>query len=145
MKKLLVVTVLLVAMSMITVSAQNKLTVEVTGIKNPTGKLYVALFDSETTFLTDKAVAGKIEKINGTTMQLVFDVADGEYAIAIFQDENDNARLDLGHWGIPTEKYGFSNNVNPSELKRPPVFGECKFMVNGNATAVIALTNAIVQ
>ncbi|NDV69368.1 DUF2141 domain-containing protein [Dysgonomonas sp. 25] len=145
MKKLLVVTVLLAAMSMITVSAQNKLTVEVTGIKNPTGKLYVALFDTGTTFLTDKAVAGKIEKINDTAMQLEFDVADGEYAIAIFQDENDNAKLDLGQWGIPTEKYGFSNNVDPAALRRPPVFEECKFTANGNTTVVVTLTNAIVE
>jgi uncharacterized protein (DUF2141 family) len=35
----------------------------------------------------------------------------GSYAIAAFHDENNNKKIDKAFTGIPTEKYGFSNNV----------------------------------
>lgn len=35
----------------------------------------------------------------------------GPLAISLFQDVNGNGRLDMGALGIPTERYGFSNNA----------------------------------
>jgi uncharacterized protein (DUF2141 family) len=34
-----------------------------------------------------------------------------EYALAIYHDLNENGKMDAGIFGIPTEKYGFSNNA----------------------------------
>lgn len=44
----------------------------------------------------------------------------GTYAVAAFLDLNDNGKLDRGLWGIPSEPYGFSNNVRGN-------FGPAKF------------------
>jgi uncharacterized protein (DUF2141 family) len=35
----------------------------------------------------------------------------GQYAIILFHDENGNGKLDRNALGVPTEPYGFSNNV----------------------------------
>lgn len=142
MKKI-ILSVALAISAVLTIGAQNKITVEVSGIDNPTGNLYVALYDSKNVFLTNDAVAGKIIGIEGNTVNVVFEAPeDGQYALAIFQDENKNGKLDLGEYGIPTEKYGFSNNADPVKLMRPPLFDECKFTVSGDTSVAISLASA---
>lgn len=64
------------------------------------------------------------------------DVVPGNYAIAVFHDENGNGRLDT-LLGIPREAYGFSNN--PNVRYRAPRFSECSFAVSGQVTENIEL------
>jgi len=142
MKKLVIISILLGIF--VGVSAQSTLTVNVTGIDNPKGDLYIALYDSKVPFLSSKAIAGKIVEISDNTVTVVFEgIEGGPHAIAIYQDENKNGKLDLGEWGIPQEKYGFSNNVDPALIRRAPVFDECRFDVNGNTSITISLVSAI--
>ncbi|WP_419827132.1 DUF2141 domain-containing protein [Sphingomonas sp.] len=56
------------------------------------------------------------------------DLPSGDYAVALFHDENDNGRIDT-RFGIPAEGVGFSNN--PRLLFGPPSF----------ARAAVALTD----
>ena len=44
----------------------------------------------------------------------------GQYAIILFHDENGNGKLDKNALGVPTEPYGFSNNVQG--FLGPPAF-----------------------
>jgi uncharacterized protein (DUF2141 family) len=41
----------------------------------------------------------------------VADLLPGSYAVAAYVDSNDNGRQDKNFLGVPTELYGFSNNV----------------------------------
>jgi len=142
MKKLILLSIF--AGFVIGMNAQNTLTVNVRGIDNPTGDLYVALYNSQTPFLGNNACGGKIVPINNKTIQVVFEnLKEGQYGIAIYQDENGNKKLDMGEYNIPLEKYGFSNNIDPALIKRAPVFDECKFDVNGNTVISINLVSAI--
>lgn len=142
MKKLIFISILLGAY--LACNAQNSVAIEVTGISDTKGKLYVALYDSKVPFLSDKAISGKIVEITDNVMNIEFsDLEDGEYAIAMFNDENENGILDLGEFGIPMEKYGFSNNVDPTKLFRAPKFDECKFMLKGDTNISIKLISAI--
>ncbi|WP_022821845.1 DUF2141 domain-containing protein [Hymenobacter norwichensis] len=59
---------------------------------------------------------------------------NGEWAVAITQDINNNDKLDKNFVGIPTEPYAFSNNVRPTLAA--PDFNECKFVVNGPGKVV---------
>ena len=61
-------------------------------------------------------------------ISLPVDLPQGEWAVAITQDINNNDKLDKNFLGIPTEPYAFSNNVRPTLA--PPEFHECKFMVS---------------
>ncbi len=143
MKKI-ILTIVFAITAMVAMNAQNKITVNVTGITNPTGDLYIALYDAESPFLSIKAIDGKIVSIDAKTMNVTFDVPkDGYYALAIFQDENKNGKLDLGEMGIPMEKYGFSNDIDPARLKRQPEFDECKFEVKGDTQTTVKMTSAI--
>lgn len=142
MKKLIFIFILLGAY--LTCNAQNSLAIEVTGIDDTKGKLYVALYDSKVPFLSDKAISGKIVEITDNVMNIEFsDIEEGEYAIAMFYDENDNGILDLGEFGIPMEKYGFSNNVDPAKLFRAPKFDECQFTIKEATSISIKLISAI--
>ena len=60
---------------------------------------------------------------------LPVDLPQGEWAVAITQDMNNNDKIDKNFLGIPTEPYAFSNNVHPTVAA--PGFDECKFMVDG--------------
>ncbi|MDH6310776.1 uncharacterized protein (DUF2141 family) [Dysgonomonas sp. PFB1-18] len=143
MKKLILISFLL-GIIFASVNAQNSVSIDVTGLDNTSGKLYVALFDSKVPFLSSQAVDGKIADVTDKTVSVTFeDLEAGEYGVAMFYDENANGKLDLGEYGIPTEKYGFSNNVDPATLQRPPVFDECKFEVKGNTVISVKLVSAI--
>lgn len=124
------------------INAQNKIIVVIDGFEEQKGQMMIALFD-EANFLK-KPIASKVEKIEYETITVVFeDVAQGEYVISVFQDENMNYRLDLGEYGIPTEKYGFSNNTQ--KLAGPPTFKDYKIAVNENEVTIkITLEKAII-
>ena len=65
---------------------------------------------------------------------LPIDLPNGEWAVALTQDMNDNDLVDKNFMGIPTEPYAFSNNVRPKLAA--PAFDECKFLVNGTTKVV---------
>jgi len=65
---------------------------------------------------------------------LPINLPNGEWAVAITQDTNNNDKLDKNFIGIPTEPYAFSNNVRPTLAA--PDFNECKFLVNGPGKVV---------
>ena len=46
-------------------------------------------------------------------LQTSFNLEPGDYAVAIYHDENGNGQLDKRLFGIPKEPYGFSNNYRP--------------------------------
>lgn len=68
---------------------------------------------------------------------LPINLPNGEWAVAITQDTNNNDKLDKNFVGIPTEPYAFSNNVRP-KLSAPD-FNDCKFVVSGPKVVNIVL------
>lgn len=125
------------------INAQNKLTVKVTNLDPSQGRLMIALADSEKTFMTQQA-AGQVLNIDGSEMEVVFNnLANGFYAIVFYQDANENMNLDLGQMGIPTEKYGFSNNIDPAEIRRTPKFEDCTFEMKGDTIIEIKAVTAL--
>jgi uncharacterized protein (DUF2141 family) len=67
-------------------------------------------------------------------ISLPVELAQGDWAVAITQDLNNNDKLDKNFIGIPTEPFAFSNNVRPTVA--PPDFEECKFTVSGPGKVV---------
>ena len=120
------------------VGAQNKLTVTVDGIENPNGKVFVAVFDS-INFLKQPLYYGmaQIEQGEEEVTIVIENVASGNYAVTVFQDENDNGKLDTGAYGKPTEKIGFSNNA--AVKMGPPEFQDCMITVEEDSEINITL------
>lgn len=114
-----------------------KITVEITNIKSNDGKIFAGLYNSEKTFLK-KRFRSNIVKIENNKATLVFkDVPAGEYAISLFQDENNNKKMDTKIFGIPKEPYAFSNNAKG--FMGPPSFKDSKFNITKNTNLTIKM------
>ena len=107
--------------------------VQVLNIRNSTGTVDCALFESPAGFPTEalrSATNVMVIKVRQTQARCDFaDIPPGTYALAVFHDENMNGTLDTNWLGIPTEGYGFSNDVKAS--LGPPSFAAASFAYDG--------------
>ncbi|MDR1130711.1 MAG: DUF2141 domain-containing protein [Prevotellaceae bacterium] len=93
------------------------LTVKVSNIRQITGNLMVGVFNSETGF-PDVYFKGAKVKVTGSAMTVTFkDLPEGKYAVSAYHDANMNGALDKNIFGVPKEKYGFSNRDNKPDYK----------------------------
>ena len=107
-----------------------KLSVEFTNIRNKEGKLYLFIYNFKNQYPDNPYKYYEIDKSSIYNNRLLVNVpkmAVGKYAISILDDENSNDDLDR-FLGIPTEGYGFSNNVKP--LLSMPKYEELLFDLN---------------
>ena len=129
------------SLSMILLLSQNvnaaDLTVNVSDVEQGKGHLLVALFEGKDNYDNGKSVQASKTKAEHEVESIVFkDLAEGEYAVKMYQDENDNDELDSNIMGIPKEGYGFSNNVG---MFGTPKYKETKFTVKDNTIIEIDL------
>lgn len=115
------------------------LEVEITGMTCNTGKVYLALYDKEDSFLIDDADTIKTNTLVSNHKAIVKfkGIKRGEYAISLYHDENDNKKLDTKIFGIPKEPYGFSNNA--AGFMGPPKFKDAKFNIDNDKSISIKL------
>ncbi len=103
----------------------------------PKGKVYVALYDGKESFeaKSNPAAAAFREPTNGRA-RFVFsgDLVPGRYALAVFQDDNENQTLDTYPGGLPREGFGFSQITS---LKRgEPGWDLVSFVVDRERVSV---------
>ena len=107
--------------------------VKILDIRNSTGAVACALFESQEGFPTEflhSATNIMVIKIRDTQARCDFeDIAPGTYALAVVHDENMNGKLDTNWLGIPTEGYGFSNDATASQ--GAPSFSAASFPYDG--------------
>ncbi|MDR0748854.1 MAG: DUF2141 domain-containing protein [Tannerellaceae bacterium] len=135
MKFIILVSAMFVAFSA-TVSGQKKMTVIVDDLEEPKGKLMVGIYNSESAFMK-KTFRGFMADVEDATLELTLDMPAGEYALAVYHDLNENGKLDTAIFGIPTEKYGFSNNAKG--LMGPPSYQKAKVKLTDNLVVKINL------
>ena len=133
MKYILLLPILLIfAPSFSNEEAGGKLTLRFEGIEKSGGTVRLALYDERAEFMVEeKAVlynfkADKKGSIEGEIKNL----AVGNYAFAVFLDENNNKQLDKNLFGVPTEPYGFSKA--PPSKWRLPTWDEVQFELNSS-------------
>jgi len=118
-------------------AAAADLTVNISDIEQGKGHILIGLYASEEEYKSGKAsFHSKVKAENGKELAVFENLPDGEYAIKIYQDENDNSKLDFNIMGIPKEGYGFSNNVG---MFGAPEYKEAKFIVKENTVIDIDL------
>ena len=107
--------------------------VKILNIRNSTGTVDCALFDSPVGFPKEALLSAKnvmVLKVRESQARCDFeDISPGTYALAVIHDENMNGRLDTNILGIPKEGYGFSNDVKA--LLRAPSFSAASFRYDG--------------
>lgn len=130
MMSLLFLSLLFVEMSFSPQKAD--LVVQLSNLERGKGTINVALFRTAEDFTDNpyKTLRQKV-KTGQSGASLTFEsVEPGEYAIAVYQDLNENGELDTNFVGIPKEPYGFSNNYRPTMSS--PSFAKAKFELSGD-------------
>jgi len=109
------------------------LTVRIENADIGKGHLMIAVFNNENDF-PNRTFREQRIAVTDRTMVIKFpNLPTGQYAVSVYQDSNDNEKLDTLLFGIPKEKYGFSNDI------RLPNYEKCLFDFNGNMTISIQI------
>jgi uncharacterized protein (DUF2141 family) len=138
------------------------LDVEIRGVKVKSGQIHAAVFANAADFAADLAVRAKITQeggvstgiftrenemprppletasvpVNAKVVQIRFtDIPPGIYALALYQDVNDDGKLDTRMDGKPLEPWGLSNN--PRLDGRDATWDEVKFELPPEGTRLI--------
>jgi uncharacterized protein (DUF2141 family) len=138
MKKLLFITMILcVSVSIAWQDKVNSPTAEtgtllvmVQGFKSSEGQLMVALYNTEKGFMNENPFKGSTTLISANQELIKFEnLPYGDYAVVVLHDMNKDGKLDKNEFGIPTEGYGFSNNVMGKF--GPPTWMQASFVFAG--------------
>jgi len=106
----------------------SNLIIHVIGFENSTGVAKVALVNSKENYTADTPFKGfNFEIINNEVIQTIT-LPYGQYAVKVYHDENGNNELDTRIFGIPKERYGFSNNAKGT--LGPPEYEQTAFILN---------------
>ncbi len=106
--------------------SQYTLKVKITCIRKNSGSILMELYTANHSLLKQE----KADIANYECTVTFYDLKPSKYAIRYFHDENKNYKLDLNWIGIPTEGYGFSNNVLGTI--GPPEFDKWIFDIKEN-------------
>ena len=129
--------VLLMLMLSVMMPVNNEtLTITVKDVKPGRGNIVVEVYDSKAYFFK-KSVVKRTVKAADKQVEVTLDIAPGTYAIAIYQDVNENKLFDRNFIGLPKEPYGLSNNFKPRFAA--PTFEDCRFEFNAAASMAISL------
>lgn len=118
--------------------APDRIEVEVR-TRSDRGQVFCAIFSAANAAAyptrREQATVALRVAIRGQRALCTFDVPPGEYAVAVYHDENDNGRLDRGVFGIPVEGTGASNDARGSF--GPPSFASARFVYRGQGVGTV--------
>ncbi|MCM2680194.1 DUF2141 domain-containing protein [Echinimonas agarilytica] len=108
------------------------------GYEQIQGTSYISIYNSQASYDAEKNAVflAQMAPASHTLRITLHDLADGEYAVKMFHDENDNGQLDTNMLGIPSEPYGFSNEAGAFG---PASFEDAKVTVKGDTELRIKL------
>lgn len=113
-----------------------ELKIKITGAKGK-GTVRIAVYDSASNYMDEAKAVRKVE-VNpgkaGVAVAAVTGLPPADYAVAVFQDDNGDKKLNKNFFGAPTERYGFSNNARGSFS--PPGFDAAKFALKDPETEI---------
>lgn len=119
------------------VGQEGTLSVKINGLSNVKGQLMIAIYDSSCNFPKHDA-AFKQLKINAKASNFSVTLpVKRKYAIAVYHDQNLNQKMDKNFFGVPVEKYGFSNQARG--IFGPPSFDEAAFYFSKSTVVSIWL------
>jgi uncharacterized protein (DUF2141 family) len=112
------------------VDETGTIAVQLTGFENDQGtvKLCVCRSEDEYTGKAKEFCTASTEIKNKKAQWIFEHMPYGSYSIKVFHDENGNSKLDKDILGVPTERYGFSNNARGRF--GPPPFASAAFTLN---------------
>lgn len=117
----------------------NTITITVKNVNSTDGIVAAGLYNDEDEFPGGEMFMGESKSLRSSgSIEITFEnVPDGDYAIALLHDANENEDLDMNDQGMPLEGFGFSNGAMGD--MGPPDFDQAAFTVDGDIELEIRL------
>jgi uncharacterized protein (DUF2141 family) len=113
----------------------HTLTVNVTGIRSSRGNIRAQLMKADPVAGVARGVGGNfMAAAEGSTTLTFAGLADGDYAVQMFHDEDGDGEMKTNLFGIPSEGFAFSNGARAAF--GPPKFTDMKVTVKADTTTV---------
>lgn len=107
----------------------HSITVSIDSIVERHGDIRVALYSTAEGFDADEPLATVREPATGSAVTVSFEgVPNGDYAVMLYHDVNDNETLDRNLLGIPNEPWAGSSN---GSVFGPPGWDDVRFELDG--------------
>ena len=91
------------------------LMVEISGLKDASGNVYIAVYDSDSSWLSDEVVLNQKVVIadarDGDLVRTELLLPLGNYALSVFYDQDGDGELKTNFIGMPKEPIALSNNA----------------------------------
>ncbi len=100
-----------------------------------TGRVLVALYDSEAAWRSGPARARLAVDASGPVVAVFRDLPAGDYGVKAFHDVDGDGEMDTNPFGIPVEPYAFSNNAVGN--MGPASWEQARFTVSGDVAQTI--------
>jgi uncharacterized protein (DUF2141 family) len=117
----------------VTAAFSKDIVIEINGLTIQNGRIYVAIYSNESDYKNKINFISFIKDPVDATINFTVDLSEGEYVVRVFQDVNNNGKLDSGLFGIPKEPVGITN-YNGKGI--PGGFPKLKVPVNTNTTKI---------
>ena len=111
-------------------------TIIITNVEHGDGYVDVKIYDSKEGFLKEDLATESVRKkaTKGKTVVPLSKVHEGQVAIVVYHDEDNNGKLKTGLFWRPKEGYAFSNNYQP---KSPPKFSKASIeLIHGKPVEI---------
>jgi len=91
------------------------LMVEISGLKDASGNVYIAVYDSDSSWLSDEVVLNQkvviADALDGDRVRTELLLPLGNYALSVFYDQDGDGELKTNFIGMPKEPIALSNNA----------------------------------
>lgn len=106
---------------------RKPLNLVIENLGSPTAPVLLGLYGTENEFLNEKDTLKNYRFMpKGETLTVaITDLEYGTYAMALFQDMDNDGKIEKNFLGIPKDPYAFSNNARPTF--KAPSFDDCCF------------------
>ena len=115
----------------------GSIAITITSFKNNSGTAKIALYNNAEAYPTEGEKAYRTATVviqNKTATATFNNLPYGQYAVAVYHDENGNNELDSNWMGIPNEGLGASNDAKGHF--GPPKFEDAKVNLNSAKLAI---------
>ena len=111
-------------------------TIIIQGVEHERGEIDVKIYMDKKSFLKEELAIESIRKkpTKEETIIPLTKVHEGQIAIVVYHDEDDNGELKIGLFWTPKEGFAFSNNYTP---KGPPNFKKASIeLIHGEPVTI---------
>ena len=139
MKKFIFIFTILFAVFTSLYSEETKpefeVTLNITNIETIEGKLFLSIYQDAQSFKKKEPLKTVSVQVDGKEMTITEKLPQGEYVFFVYQDLNENDKLDRNFLGMPKEPVGYGNHKGG----RPGGFNKLKIEIKENKSVDIKL------